>query len=312
MRYQYSGACERRSGYCVLHIGSSGVFSVIVPVYNDWSKVTALLSRLAQVVKHTPSIVEVILVDNGSEVGTIPSNVPSFAKVVHCDTPGSYAARNEGRRHATQDILAFTDADCLPAADWLSAAKRYYEDPTGSRRIVAGHIEVFPKSRSTISSCEAYDVAVGLPQQRYVRKGYGITANLLVPAKLFDEVGGFDETRYSGGDAEFCRRAASRNVVISFAPDVVVEHPARATWSEHSKKIRRTLGGQLTSGSWVGRIKWMIRAVLPPVLDGFRVMVSAQPVKVKVKALTLLGPIWGVRLHEMCRLIVRRRRPNRS
>lgn len=288
------------------------MFSVIVPVYNDWPRAMSLLGRLAKIVEATTAPVEVVLVDNGSHPGTIPGDLPRFAKLVRCSTPGSYAARNEGRRHATQNILAFTDADCLPATDWLNCARPYYEGSGSARLIVAGHIEVFSKSRSSINLFEAYDMAVGLPQRRYVQRGYGITANLFIPAKLFDEMGGFDERRYSGGDAEFCRRSAAWHATVMFAPDVVVSHPARATWAEHSRKIRRTLGGQLTNGSLMVRIKWLLRAVIPPVLDALRIIKSQQSMCTKLKALTLLLPIWGVRVHEAIRVMLLRGYPRRA
>lgn len=290
------------------------MFSVIVPIYNDWDKARCLLGRLEQIVECTPVTVEVILVDNGSDKATIPGNVPSFAKVVHCETPGSYAARNVGRSHSTQRILAFTDADCLPAGDWLVAARKYYVPGQTSRRIVAGQIEVVPKHQTSINACEAYDMTIGLAQKHYVSKGYGITANLFVSTELFDELGGFDHARYSGGDADFCKRSTTRNAELLFAPDVVVSHPARATWAEHSRKIRRILGAQLTHGSGMARLKWVARAICPPVLDALRVMRSVRPVRarLKLKALMLLFPIWFLRLSEVSRLLVFHGRPRRA
>ena len=45
----------------------------------------------------------------------------SGATVLRCDQPGACRARNMGMRAASTPVVAFTDDDCLPAPDWVSA-----------------------------------------------------------------------------------------------------------------------------------------------------------------------------------------------
>src|SRR4051812_27727014 len=69
---------------------------------------------------------ELVVVDNGSTDAT-PSVVQEFAAIAHMPVkyvfeprPGLGNAHNAGIRVAQGQILAFTDDDCYPAADFVS------------------------------------------------------------------------------------------------------------------------------------------------------------------------------------------------
>jgi len=57
------------------------------------------------------------------------------------------------------------------------------------------------------NSCQTCDKVKGVPSAHYVRRGYAATANPCIPARELNDIGPFDTCRYSGGDADFCRRA---------------------------------------------------------------------------------------------------------
>ena len=78
----------------------------------------------------------------------------------------------------------------------------------------------------TPTACARYELVRGIPQARYVARGYAATANLAVPADLFRRLGGFDAARRSGGDAGFFRRAGRAGHPVTLVPDAVVPTPA--------------------------------------------------------------------------------------
>lgn len=237
--------------------------TVIVPVYEDWHDAMGLIEALkAQTLNQ--DLWTAVFVDNGSEVLPERSSLPGFVNLTTCTTPGSYAARNEGLKAASSEYLVFTDADCRPDPQWLEQMLVRL-DSDDSPDLVAGDVIVGKLDQGEPNVYELYDIALGLPQKRYVSRGYAVTANLAVRRDVFDGVGVFDARRFSGGDAEFCRRAGFAGYKLVFAPDAAVHHPARSEWRQLERKARRVKGGQLLNGPRMRRAMFCIRTFLPPV-----------------------------------------------
>ena len=212
--------------------------------------------------------------------------------------PGSYAARNAGAAAAQSDWLLFTDADCLPQPGWIAAYRRAMAERTS--RLLAGPIEMLSGPRPGF--VESYDCVRGIPQERFVARGYAVTANLAVEAALFRKLGGFDAKRYSGGDAEFSRRAAAAGSPVVLVPEARVVHPCRTEWAEVLGKARRLRGGQILHGRPRRRIAWVLRGVLPPLDEALRLGTARVPLAMRARALAVLWVVWAVGIAEMVRL----------
>ena len=122
---------------------------------------------------------EVIVVDDGSTDDTARVAADAGARVVSNGEPAGPAdARNAGVAASTAPLIAFTDADCVPAPGWLRAGV----DALDGSDLVQGRVEPEP------------DVPVGpFDHVITVREETGLyeTANLFVRREWFDRVGGF-------------------------------------------------------------------------------------------------------------------------
>jgi len=217
--------------------------SVIIPVYNDADRLAQCLARLAEQSMPGDDF-EVIVVDNGSDdpPRAVVEQHP-FCQFTAEAKPGSYAARNHAVRIASGDTLAFTDADCLPQPDWLEQGVAAIEQGAA---VVGGAVEMFSQDPQSPTSVELYDMAFGLDQPTNISKlGYSVTANLFTTRTVFEEVGEFNSDVLSGGDAEWCERAASNGHPVAYCPAAVVRHPARATLKSVVKQARRHMGGRM-------------------------------------------------------------------
>src|SRR5690606_10515150 len=142
---------------------------------------------------------------------------------------------------------------------------------------------------------ETYELLRGIPQHRYVKNGYGATANLAVSRQTFMHMGGFDVLRFSGSDAEVCRRAATLGGSVRFVRNAVVEHPARAQWAEVVTKTRRIKGAQArTKGLTLAR--WFCATLIQPLRGGFNFMAADAPLSQKLKALMVHWALWPIEL----------------
>lgn len=220
--------------------------SVIIPVFDDAHRIGTCLTALhAQV---SPPRFEIVVVDNGStdDIAGVVSKFP-MARLVQELTPGSYMARNTGVAAAAAHLLAFTDADCRPHADWLL---RGVEAATalGPEGVVAGDIELFVDGRppgTGLPGVAAYELATAFRQRYYVETlRFGPTANLFVHRRTFEAVGGFDGSLRSGGDKDFGRRVVAAGRPLVFDARVRVAHPARADVTDLERKVRRVVGGE--------------------------------------------------------------------
>lgn len=278
-------------------------FSIIVPVYEQWHHVPQLLKGL---VCQNPEAerFELLLIDNGSLNFQPPPNLPAWARILNCERPGSYAARNMGLEAASGRWLVFTDADCVPAPGWLDAFDRYVGLLGAEDALFAGAVYM-TVDEGPLNPYQIYDLVKGIPQAWYVRRGYGATANLCIPRHVIECIGPFDERLYSGGDAELCRRARDRGYRIAYLPEAIVEHPARDTWSALVTKARRVKGGQLTAGSIRWRALGFARSFTPPVFATVQFLAKRHlPRRFRFIAILVQLGIWMVDMHEALRIAV--------
>ncbi len=207
--------------------------SVIVPTYRCWDDTFKCLSALENQTYQKDRF-EIIIVNND------PNDAPYLslgeAILVEEAAVGSYAARNKGLSVARGNIIAFTDSDCVPHADWLSEAVNLIKLTNTPR--IAGRV-VFSFGHKKLSAVEAYQKALSFNQEKNAAKGRSVTANMVCQRAVFERVGSFDEKLFSGGDWEWSRRASEAGFGIAFGSCVVVYHPARTSWHELLKKSRR-------------------------------------------------------------------------
>ncbi|MGH2795027.1 MAG: glycosyltransferase family 2 protein [Actinomycetota bacterium] len=209
--------------------------SVIMPVLNESRRITACLDAIAGQQGAPPY--ELIVVDNGSRDGT-PDLVRSHASRARLEVEterGPYAARNTGIAAALGEIVALTDADCVPDRRWLAEGVAAV-DAGGD--LVGGRVVQMASDDPTV--WERYDRATYLDQQLYIRiEGFAATANLFVRSDVFRDVGVFVPRLTASGDNEFCRRATKAGYRLVYAPDARVRHHPRRTfrdtWALHRK-----------------------------------------------------------------------------
>ena len=217
--------------------------SVIIPVYNDARRLALCLEALAGQ-SYPAQAFEVIVIDNGSDQS--PQAVVdrfAFSKLIVETRAGSYAARNTGLSAARGQVLAFTDADCLPRPQWLEQGVQRLIT-LGQGGVVAGHIELFCQDPDRPRGVELYDCMVSLDQQKKVeRDQVAATGNLFTHRRVFDAVGLFDADLKSGGDAQWTQRAVAAGLPLVYSAEACIDHPARSSLGQMLRKKRRLVGG---------------------------------------------------------------------
>ena len=224
---------------------STPFVSVIIPVFNQLECLQYCLKALDDQT-YPKEYYEIVVVDNDSD----DSNV--FKEVVECFTQaslahegltGSYAARNKGIALANGEIIAFTDADCIPAADWIEKGVNQLLSVSNCG-LVAGKIEIFFKDPARLTAVELFESVMAFPQKEFIEKDhYGATANVFTFKEVIDTVGGFDATLKSTGDGEWGRRVYNHGYYQVYADDVCVAHPARYSFRQLYQRNVRLAGG---------------------------------------------------------------------
>jgi len=179
--------------------------SIVVPAYNEAKYIHYCLDSLNNL-NYPRDLFEIIVVDNGSTDATVNLSKSVTPYVYICPKLNVSALRNYGAKKALGSILAFIDADCIADRSWLLNAIKSLQQElciTGSKVESPAHASWIektwfsqrPKGRSKVS---------------YINSG-----NLIVPAMLFNEIGGFNEKLIAGEDYEFCLKARGKSRIIA-------------------------------------------------------------------------------------------------
>lgn len=242
--------------------------SIVVPVYNERNNIQTLIQAINKQT-YPKDKFELIICDNNSTDGTkkrIREIETEFSVdlqlVVESEIQSSYAARNKGIRAASGDVIALTDADCLPARTWL---ERGVEAVNTDAPYIGGRIDMtFQNNRPNV--WEYLDAARKLDNEIYVQQdSFAATANCFVKQVVFDDCGLFLPELESSGDYEFGQRVAKEGINIEYAPEAVVNHPSRKSFGSIISKSKRIARGkrQLVEQGQTSGADISVRDLLP-------------------------------------------------
>lgn len=232
--------------------------SVIIPHFDQAAMLDACLQSLtAQTLSR--SSYEIIVADNGTPGGIdhVRRRFPETTFIL-AEERGAAPARNAALARARGETIAFIDADCLAAPDWLERglAGLHEADLSGGRIVVTVSDERRP------SAVEAFERVFAFRQRDYVeRKRFSATANLFATREAALAIGPF--TNGVSEDVDWCRRGAALGFRLTFNDKSIVLHPARRDWSELIRKWDRIVAERWRGFGGKGLIRaamWMCLA----------------------------------------------------
>lgn len=192
--------------------------AVVIPTLNEERHIGRCLAAL-MALDYPRDSLRIRVVDNFSADRTVQIAKEYGVEVVQLPKSTIAASRNCGAQGAGEDIVAFLDADCVPAPSWLREGVKHF----ASVGVVAvgaypGVLEdesnTLQKTWAEISRRAGNDVhAVSwLP-----------SANLLVRGEVFSRIGGFNEAMATCEDVDLSYRLSEMGAVL-YDPAVLVYH----------------------------------------------------------------------------------------
>ncbi len=251
--------------------------SVIIPHYDQ----KPLLEQCLESVERQTlprDRYQVIVADNGTP-GGVEDIKRRFPRVIFtlAEERGAAPARNAALELATGGVIAFTDADCVVAPDWLERGLEGLFDA----ELSGGRIVVGVADETRLSAVEAFERVFAFRQRHYVRaRNFAATANLFVRAEAARAIGPF--TNGLSEDVDWCRRGVALGFRLAFNDKSIVTHPARRDWSELIRKWDRIIAerragyegrGIFGDAAWLGVAALTALSAAPHLL---RVLTSAE------------------------------------
>ena len=193
-----------------LNTNKNPLVSIVIPTYNsqDW-----IVGLLESVVNQSYRNIEVILINDGSTDSSLDL-VTQFAKsvtdvrvqVITQKNSGVSAARNEGVRYATGELLAFVDSDDI----WFSRKIEYQVNKIVEEGIsaVACSYGIFRDIDSRVIEVVHPDWSYGGVRNWLLLRSYGglLSSTLMVSRDVFYKAGPFRTDLSLSADIEFAWR----------------------------------------------------------------------------------------------------------
>ena len=212
--------------------------SVVIAAYDSARTLPALLAALRA--QDFDGEIEVLVVDDGSTDDSAGIARAGGATVVVQANAGPAAARNRGWQAAQAQIVLFTDADCVPHADWARLLSASIDADTP----VDGGSYGIANPGNWLA--ETIHAEIRWRHARMPREvEFAGSVNFGATRAALESVGGFDEKfpAPSGEDNDLCYRLRRAGHRIRFVPEALVDH-------HHPDHLRRYLREQARHGEW--------------------------------------------------------------
>ena len=203
---------------------------------------------------------EVLVVDGAwdERVAEAAARFPRVRLVRAREGLTSGAARNLGVQNSAADWIAFLDADCIPGSAWVKQAcgslrDGYYMCGGPVLDLIPNHPIAWADNHLQFSDFQA--------GRRAGRCLYMPACNMVMPRRIFDELGGFQESFFSAEDTLLTSLASSSfPEKMLFNPALIVRHHGRAEWRAFLEH-QRLLGGRRSQSRshWTPSYEWMAR-----------------------------------------------------
>jgi glycosyltransferase involved in cell wall biosynthesis len=193
-------------------------------------------NAVTSVLANTYPNFELLVIDQSTDqrTGQIVNGLMSThanLRYLHTEKAGLSRAYNIGIRETTGDLLAFTDDDCVAPPDWIASIVSVFDRESDVEMLYG---QVLLPYRLAARQDDVPTLPIDEPWRlaRRVRgfERYGMGANFAARRGLFKRIGLFDEVLGGGGllkssqDFDIQYRAYVGDAIISYRPDVSVDH----------------------------------------------------------------------------------------
>lgn len=183
--------------------------TVVVPAYNEALLIRGTLDALTR--QRTDTNYHVVLVDNGSTDSTaeIAASYPNIT-LLHEPKKGTGYAANTGFAYAIAEdnprVIMRTDADTVPAQDWVEAASQYL-GKRSDKQLISGLVrplkdEYYRHSDEVLlpASYVAYRLGVTVLKRTLWPLRAARGGNMAIRPRAFEAVGGFPDCAIDDND----------------------------------------------------------------------------------------------------------------
>ncbi|MBW3629358.1 MAG: glycosyltransferase family 2 protein [Gemmatimonadetes bacterium] len=252
---------------------------------------------LAALDAQTARSFDLVVVDQNEDERLLPVLAPYRERfpIRHIRSrPGLSRARNVALRHATGDVVAFPDDDCLYSADLLEGAAVYFEHHPRTHGIV---VRPIGEDGATLLSYRREPAPV-TPLNVF---GRTISYTMFFRREVVAAVGDFDESLGlgaqspwgAGEDIDYPIRALHRGFRLAYVPELTVMHPRHGD--------ERALQRAFSYAAGFGRVcrkhgypAWFMGYHLCRSLAGTLIGLSTgRPAKARVHWRALRGKLYG-------------------
>jgi glycosyltransferase involved in cell wall biosynthesis len=194
-------------------------FTIIIPALNEEEFIGECLASIEKL-NYPKNLVEVIVVDNGSQDQTITIAKRHNVKVISHQDCNVSQLRNLGAKNASHEILAFVDADCRVPIHWLLDAQICLNRPGVG---AVGCWYRLPRGNTTWVDA-VWDIHMMSRRNKIGNVGWVPSGNFIISKDIFNKVKGFDESLITSEDVDICGRIQKAGFTIYSHPKLAIEH----------------------------------------------------------------------------------------
>ncbi len=194
----------------------------IIPALNEQKYIGDTLAFIDKFASQTGLTWEAVVMDNGSTDNTVAMARSAGASVIEEPDLSISGLRNAGAKSAKGDVLVFVDADIFLTSGWAANFPCLFTRLKNGEKLISG--SQYSANVSNFFLKHWYNSVNLDPRSNSLPGGH-----MIVSRKMYDSIGGQNESLAVGEDFEFCQRATTKGFKIENNQDLKVIHDSTPT-----------------------------------------------------------------------------------